>query len=221
MICRSSFAASLLASSIAIAFAFSMKPAEASFIYYVEQVGSNVTITGSGSINTTGTATGGIGNPLFPSPAWSYTPRVQGNLIVSGSGQVDSNVWTPLVVNPSPPALSTVSGTVTPSSTSGDVIWFASNNLLVLPQTYISGSPIFTTATYDNMTLADFGWTAGTYATPVINRTYTLVGGQTVQIVGVPEPSQVTLVAGVAAALGAWRLRRLRRNCGETEAAAV
>jgi hypothetical protein len=37
----------------------------------------------------------------------------------------------------------------------------------------------------------------------------------------VPEPSQMVVVAGVGAALGAWRLRKLRRNRAASEASAV
>jgi hypothetical protein len=37
----------------------------------------------------------------------------------------------------------------------------------------------------------------------------------------VPEPSQMVFVAGVGATLGAWRLRKLRRNRAAAEAAAV
>jgi hypothetical protein len=40
-------------------------------------------------------------------------------------------------------------------------------------------------------------------------------------LVAVPEPTHMVSVAGVGAALGAWRLRKLRRNRGESEAAAV
>jgi hypothetical protein len=39
--------------------------------------------------------------------------------------------------------------------------------------------------------------------------------------ISVPEPTQMVFVAGVAATLGAWRMRKLRRNRGESEAAAV
>jgi hypothetical protein len=40
-------------------------------------------------------------------------------------------------------------------------------------------------------------------------------------LVAVPEPTQMVFVAGVAATLGAWRMRKLRRSRGESEAAAV
>jgi len=49
---------------------------------------------------------------------------------------------------------------------------------------------------------------AGTYASPVVNRTYTLINGETVQILGVPEPSHLVLMAGIGAALGFRRLRK-------------
>ncbi len=40
-------------------------------------------------------------------------------------------------------------------------------------------------------------------------------------LVAVPEPSQMVFVAGIGATLGAWRLRKLRRNRAASEAAAV
>jgi hypothetical protein len=40
-------------------------------------------------------------------------------------------------------------------------------------------------------------------------------------LIAVPEPTHMVFVAGVGAALGAWRLRKLRRNRGESDAAAV
>jgi len=57
-----------------------------------------------------------------------------------------------------------------------------------------------------------FGWSsAGTYANPVVSGSWTLSNGETVQIYSVPEPTQMVFVAGMAAALGAWRLRKRRR----------
>jgi len=73
-------------------------------------------------------------------------------------------------------------------------------------------------------------WTAGGYRMGTIgnqplnmslgnyNSTFTS-GNYTV--VAVPEPTHMVFVAGVGAALGAWRLRKLRRNRGESEAATV
>ncbi len=41
------------------------------------------------------------------------------------------------------------------------------------------------------------------------------------EIALVPEPTHMVFVAGIGAALGAWRMRKLRRNRGESESAAV
>jgi hypothetical protein len=39
-----------------------------------------------------------------------------------------------------------------------------------------------------------------------------MVNGESIQILGVPEPTHMVFVAGIGAALGAWRLRKLRRS---------
>jgi hypothetical protein len=203
-----SLAAAIAASFVAIVLAIAARPVQASFVYYVEQSGSSVIFTGSGSFNTSGTATGGIGAPLVTS--------ANSNQIVTGSTSITtgtpvgtlSNWWFPLVVNPSPPALSTLVGSKTAASSTGPQMTFQSNNLLLLPTSYVSNSVFTTTAVFENSTLADFGWTAGTYASPFVNRTYTLTNGETVQFVGVPEPSNFVLAAVSGLLLGAWRLRK-------------
>jgi hypothetical protein len=41
------------------------------------------------------------------------------------------------------------------------------------------------------------------------------------EIALVPEPTHMVFVAGIGAALGAWRMRKLRRNRAASEASAV
>jgi hypothetical protein len=208
MIMRSLRSSAVAAAVFAIACTIVAESAQASFVYFVEQSGSSVIFTGSGSFNTSGTATGGIGAPVVT--------FANSNQIVTGSTSITtgtpvgtlSNWWFPLVVNPSPPALSTLVGSKTAASSTGPQMTFQSNNLLLLPASYVSNSVFITTAVFENSTLADFGWTAGTYASPFVNRTYTLTNGETVQFVGVPEPSNLVLAAFGGMVLGAWRLRR-------------
>jgi hypothetical protein len=116
------------------------------------------------------------------------------------------------------PNVSTTGSIVNASSSSGPIVGFSVNTFstpsgyLGLEPSYVSGSLISNSATYNSTTLSAFGWTAGTYATPFVNRTYTMSNGETVQILGVPEPTHMVSVAGIGAALGAWRLRKLRRS---------
>ena len=113
--------------------------------------------------------------------------------IVQPSVSTTASIYQPF--SATQPALSTVVGSVNPLSSSGFAIQFQTSNLMLLPQSYVSGTPFSNTATYSNTTLAAFGWTAGTWASPVVNRSYTFTNGETVQILGVPEPSQLVLAA--------------------------
>jgi hypothetical protein len=115
--------------------------------------------------------------------------------------------------------LSALGSNLSASSGSGTYLGFNVNStvlgsfgFIALQDSVGSGVPFGNQATYNGTTLAAFGWTAGTYATPVVNRNYTLTNGETVQILGVPEPTHMVFVAGIGAALGAWRLRKLRRS---------
>jgi hypothetical protein len=51
---KNSYAAAVAAAVSAVVFSAAFQPAEASFIFYVEQVGPNVVITGTGSFITSG-----------------------------------------------------------------------------------------------------------------------------------------------------------------------
>lgn len=81
-------------------------------------------------------------------------------------------------------------------------------------------------------TLASFGYSQlGTWASPILEGTWTFQNpytgvptGDTLTIysvAAVPEPSQMVLVAGAGAILGAWRLRRVRRGLSAGEEALV
>ena len=88
---------------------------------------------------------------------------------------------------------------------------------LRLDPAYVSESPLTNTMFFGGLTLSGsnntgFGWSAGTYQAPVINGSWVLSNGDTVQILGVPEPTQMVSVASIGAAYGAWRLRKLRRS---------
>ena len=96
--------------------------------------------------------------------------------------------------------------------------WFSSTTLEI-PYTSFQGSVDFTKI---SSVLVDSSWDMSgsgfTNAQKIgsVNTSVTLT-----EIALVPEPTQMVFVAGVGAALGAWRMRKLRRNRGESEAAAV
>jgi hypothetical protein len=199
---RSSFAAAVVAAMSAVVFSAAFQPAEASFIFYAEQVGANVVITGTGSINTSTFLTFGI-------PSFNYQGEVQTQRITSGIGTGTSNTF--LAGNSGDSTVSLSSFVANVSSGPG-IDFQAASGIYTVPASIGSGVPFGNSATYNNRTLADFGWTAGTYANPTVNKTFTLTNAETIQIVSVPEPTQMVSVAVVGAAYGAWRLRKLRRS---------
>jgi hypothetical protein len=112
-------------------------------------------------------------------------------------------------------SVSGVVSTVSASTASGDAFFFQSQQgNVVLPTTYVSDAAITNLATYNGTNLATtFGYsTLGTWASPVLERSYTLQGGNTIRVYSVPEPSQMLLLAGAGVSFGAWRLRKLRRS---------
>ena len=65
-------------------------------------------------------------------------------------------------------------------------------------------------------------WVTGTFTADASSQSFSVVGStgtpttyanaMQLRLIAVPEPTQMVSVAGVGAALGAWRMRKLRRN---------
>jgi hypothetical protein len=216
---KNSYAAAVAAAVAAVVFSAAFQPAEASFIFYAEQVGADVVITGTGSFNTTTLASSGT---LTTPVTYTGDAGMSGRSIyvsaVSGFNP-DFSRYTGALG----PASATISGlgTIqeTPSATSGDYVIFLRSALpstgysLRLLDTYTSNAPLSNSITFAGFTLSSLGWsTAGTWASPVVNSSFTLANSETIQFVTVPEPTHMVSVAGIGAALGAWRLRKLRRS---------
>jgi len=215
---KNSYAAAVAAAVSAVVFSAAFQPAEASFVFYAEQVGANVVITGSGSFITSGSVGPGGAIPFQTNVAFPLTSNVAAEFVANGSFVGPNTALYAPLFSSTQPNVSTTGSTVTASSSSGPYVGFSNSTFtlphgyLGLPTSYVSGSLISNTSTFNSTTLAAFGWTAGTYGSPVVNRSYTLSNGETVQILGVPEPTHMVSVAGIGAALGAWRLRKLRRS---------
>jgi hypothetical protein len=218
-----SYAAAVAAAVSAVVFSAAFQPAEAGFIWYAQNVTSpspGVRIDGEGFFNTStllngtsqSTSAGAsvsvrtiYGGPItFPDLATVL--RYSGTFISSSSGTVSPGL-----------APSTFQESTT---NSGDLVAFniasSGTYTLRLDPAYVSGSPLTNTMFFEGFTMAGtfngFGWTAGTYQAPANNGLWVLSNGDTVQILGVPEPTQMVSVAGIGAAYGAWRLRKLRRS---------
>jgi hypothetical protein len=133
--------------------------AQASYIVTLEQVGSNVVATGSGSIDLTDLT-------------------FQANFTSSNGAQIspDANVGYietgPTTAEPingyrgftGPFSFGTAAGTRANSGSGNTVAIEAFDNTIIeVPQGYVSGNPLSDSATYDNETIAKLGATPGTY----------------------------------------------------------
>lgn len=185
--------------------------AEASMLLTVEQIGADVVITGSGSINTTGFTEYGTRDDydnelsdikIFAGPATSSNGSVTTWKGLAGALTIGtaSTVFRPdSSTTSSFGQLFGIEADSTPDAIGGIP-------LLVLPQNYVSGSALSVTSRYSNKTLSQLGLTPGT-------QTWSVGSGaslQTVQITtSVPVPAPLGF-AGVPVVFSS--IRRLQRN---------
>ena len=148
-----------LVAAVAIGFGLCAPPAQAAYTITIEQVGSDVVATGSGSINFDALAV--FGDELDPS------------LIAASDGAV--------ILGPATPTDDTyysgVTGPITfgagdeflADSGGGGVVGLGtfdepSGGVVAVPQGYVSGAPLGTsTATFINATIGGLGLTPGAY----------------------------------------------------------
>ena len=145
--------------------------ARANYTVNLEEVGSNVVATGSGTIDLTG---------LSFSFAGGFDPQITGfsAFIFTGSGTANFDAYTGIT---GPTSFGSGLGAIA-SSVSGNAVGVAGlTNLIFVPLGYISGNPLSSTATWDNATFASLGVTPGTYVwTWGSGQSFTLqIGGAT------------------------------------------
>jgi len=185
--------------------------AEAGIIININEVGSDVVTTVSGSIDLTGlTDRSPVNQPAVVRPidAVIFVGPLQ-----SGEGFA---IPADALLGATGPSSFGSGLTTFPSSGSGDFVGVLSPGGMAqidVPRNYVSGTMLSATDKYSGTTLSDLGLTPGTY-------TYHWgTGGDshtlTVQIGAVPEPSSLALaLTGGALALGyAWRRHRRARPC--------
>jgi len=193
----------LRALCIALGLAF-CSPAHAAYVINVQQVGSNVVMTGSGSVNLSALNLFGGGgvNPSFTQPRFGYA-------LIGQSGV--SNYWSGFT---GPISFGTMNPVYTPATSStGVMVGIAAfENLLVLPSNYVSGaslatnSSLFENQTFSSMALQEgvytWNWGAGAAAD-----SFTVQIGQTAP--AIPEPATwAMMLLGFAFIGGAMRSHR-------------
>jgi protein with PEP-CTERM/exosortase system signal len=140
---------------IAVTSLFCGQPAQA-YTVTINQVGSNVVATGSGAFNLTGLT--------FQTNFSSVPPQIQANfgLLITGPGGVNQSQYTGFIG----PTNFGSGDLIFADTGSGDGVGITgngSNPILTLPQGYVSGTALSSSATWNNVTLADLGVTPGIY----------------------------------------------------------
>jgi len=168
---------------------FSARPAQA-YTVTLEQMGANVVATGSGAINLTGLT-------LIASDVFSFVQ------VFASAGLIETG--------PASALLDAYTGFAGPTSFGSGGLFFASagsgdfvgidatanpDPFITVPQNYVSGAALSSSATFDNATIHSLGLTPGTYTwtwgTGLPNQNFTLVigaagvpdGGWTVSLLG-------------------------------------
>jgi hypothetical protein len=168
---------------------------QAGFIFEAKQVGSDIHVTVTGSLN--------VSSPAFVFPnASGVAASANTSSVAVGAGNYDQYTF----IGVTGPATVAATNVGLASSASGNMVGFAvsgSNLLLYVPVGY-SGGAVNSTAVFANKTYADFGW----YANPAAaQKVWTLGNGDT--ITAIPEPATGTvLLAGIAGLATFVRRRR-------------
>jgi MYXO-CTERM domain-containing protein len=178
-------------------------PAQAAFVFNLQEVGPDVVLSGSGTLNLAGLSLVPVGGIA----ACGISPSFLGAI-------VGSTTCTPVEVYSGfsgPTSFGSGIGTLA-SSGSGDTFGIveAFAPSFLVPAGYVSGGLLSGTATFAGQTLASLGATVGTY-------TWTWGSGATADsmtlnvgssITAVPEPSAYALALAGLGVLGFWGRRQ-------------
>ena len=174
------------------------RPAEAGMFFTAREVGSDVTISGSGSINTNGLI---LKYPSMINMGAEIRP-LNGTFVNGSPYNVSADLYSGTVVSP---VFGTTWGQDADSGTGGLVGRPGNPAYFAVPPGYTSGLLLVTTSTYNSSTFASLGMTPGTYVWSWGSG----ANADTMTLVVVPEPSTLALLCmGVLGLLLHTRRRR-------------
>lgn len=129
--------------------------AHAVYTVTMTESAGNVEALGSGSLNVTGLTR----NPISPITQTSYVSPNDASVAVGPRSFTPADIYE-TVTGPA----STGSGTLLQSNSgSGDLVGIDTGTSLVVPENYVSGVPLTSSATWTGTTFAGLGLTPGTY----------------------------------------------------------
>jgi PEP-CTERM motif len=192
-----------LSAALAIGLGLSASPGRAAYVVTLDQDGSEVIATGSGSIDTASFIGGFVG---------AATANVYAAIGEITTGPLISFTVASFLAPLSGPTSFGSGGLFPPTSGSGDLVGLqngADLSVVYLPAGYVSGDMLSGTSTYVGQSLSSLGVTPGTYVwtwgTPGVDAdSFTLIAAI------VPEPSTWAMLLLGFAALGWAGLRKAK-----------
>lgn len=162
----------------------------------VQEIGSDVVFSASGSIDLTGVS-------IFGTNPSGWTEAVRASDAVFSVG-LSNTAITAYDLSGGSASIGSGGYFSDTSSTAGASIFVAGDDqYFAVPDSYVSGSSIASgTTTYASHTLDTLGITPGTYV-------WTVSNGDTITLNAIPEPSAYTLIMGLLVA--GWIARRQSR----------
>jgi hypothetical protein len=169
----------------ALLFGLAATQSHAAFVVTMQQVGSDVVATGSGTINTGALTFENLGDG-----GNDYVIPEHDDMLVGQPGVFTSQYNADI---DGPANFGDGSVTQSPTGTGDELIFTGTNGSIFLPLGYVSGASLSDTATFSDSTFDSLGITQGTY-------TWTWGSGDTADSFtlnagSVPEPASVSLLA--------------------------